>query len=83
MSKNQIPTNDLYFSAFASLRGLHPQLSKIQNRVTFLFPISDLYNQIAQEFPTATVDLGAYVNELKKIKSMMYATRNGEVIDSV
>ncbi|MGD0275675.1 MAG: hypothetical protein ABSB79_06425 [Syntrophales bacterium] len=78
---DRIPTNDVYFSTFASLRGLHPQISKNQNRVTFLFPISDKYNQIAQEFPCATVDLGAYIAELKKIKSMMYAIRNGEVRD--
>jgi hypothetical protein len=73
-----IPTSDLYFSAFASMRGLPPKLQKNHNHVLFVFPLTDEFNAVSQEFHEAKVDLGAYVAELRKLKAMMFSARDSE-----
>jgi hypothetical protein len=73
-----IPTSDLYFSAFASLRGIPPKLQKNHNRILFIFPLTDEFNDVSQEFHDAQVDLGAYVAELRKLKAIMFSARDNE-----
>jgi len=71
-----IPTSDLYFSAYASFRGIHPKLERTRNQVLFIFPLTDEFNIVSQEYHDAQVDLGAYVSELRKLKAQMFAERD-------
>lgn len=73
-----IPTSDLYFSAFASLRGIPPKLQKNHNRILFIFPLTDKFNDVSHEFNDAKVDLGAYVAELRKLKAQMFSARDND-----
>jgi len=73
-----IPTSDLYFSAYASLRGIPPKLQKSHNRVIFIFPLTDAFNAVSNDFHNAEVNLAAYCGELRKLKALMFAERDNE-----
>jgi hypothetical protein len=45
-----VPTSDIYFAAYASSRGIPPQLKKIHNKILFIFPLTDEFNDVSREY---------------------------------
>jgi len=74
-----IPISDSYFAAYAALHDVTPQLKKINNRVSFIFPATDKFYELVKSFYETQdhFSLTDYIDALKKIKSLMYAVREG------
>lgn len=77
MKQKNIAMSDVHLSAFCCLHELAPTLTKKENRVTFLFPASDEFYELARRYydnePTPIND---YVSELKKLKAIMFAQKS-------
>jgi len=73
-----VPISDPHFAAFASLNKLTPRIQNRNGRVYFLFPAEEVFFTLVQRFydnePVPVVDFTA---ELKKVKALMWATKEG------
>lgn len=77
-SEKLVPTSDPHFAAFASLHKQPPQIENRNGRVNFLFPAEDEFFRLVQKFyDNETVPVADFVAELKRIKSQMWAAKEG------
>ncbi len=77
-SEKFIPTSDPNFAAFAALNNLPPKIENRNGRVNFLFPAEDEFFRLVQRFyDNETVPVADFVAALKRIKSMMWAAKEG------
>jgi hypothetical protein len=73
-----IPINDVYFSAFASLNNLTPKIQNRNGRVNFLFPTSEEFYRLVQNYyDNESVPVSSFAAELKKVRAMMWAAKEG------
>ncbi len=80
MERKEIPIHDVHFAAFTILHNLTPQLKKINGRITFLYPASEKFYRLIENYYKTQdgFNLADYIDALKKAKSLMYAAKEGE-----
>lgn len=74
-----IPISDPHFAAFAALKKFPPKIENRNGRVNFLFPAEDEFFSLVQRFyDNEAVPVADFVAALKRIKSMMWAAKEGD-----
>lgn len=70
--ESKVPIMDLYHAAFLSLHGCTPELSAHNNRVTFLFPVGETFNELSRLYSeNSMIPVVSFIQEIRKLRSKM------------
>jgi hypothetical protein len=76
MRKDNIPTYDIYLTAYLSLNGIVPQFTKQGSRVVFKFPANaETYELMKTYNQNPTISILEYVSALRKTRAQMLSNR--------
>ena len=74
--KKKMPVLDLYLSAFLSLHGSQPELTKQGTRIIFEFPSNKEVFQLSREFnANPSVSVLDYVKAIRQLKAKMFSMK--------
>lgn len=74
--KKKIPIMDVYLSAFLSMQGQQPELSKQGSRVIFEFPATKEVFTLCKAFnENPSVPVIEYVKSVRQIKARMFSMK--------